>query len=229
MKDLPGSLDRLGSPTVRIGVLIVDPGGDGVVLSTVHSAMGLLLIGPWRLKGDRAHQEEERRAFYVGMTRARQTLAVIDRSDALPSLPRSLNGTVLRREFVPSTRENLHPTRLEYKIIGLDEIHVGYPGHFHGDSQIHRALAALKPGSILRMCLQRQEAIVLADDDGTAVARLSKKGVRIWSPHIHNIREVRVLALVHRNAEEEKDPVQRERCGVCEWEIPLVEVISARP
>ena len=68
-----------------------------MTLSTVHSAKGteydhVLLIGPWPLRPERARQEEERRTFYVGMTRARQTLAVFDRGDVRPSLPADLDG-----------------------------------------------------------------------------------------------------------------------------------------
>ncbi len=71
--------------------------GDGVTLATVHAAKGtehdhVLLIGPWRLPSSRALQEEERRAFYVGPTRARKTLAVVDRTDARPSSPQQIGG-----------------------------------------------------------------------------------------------------------------------------------------
>ena len=33
-----------------------------------------LVIGPWRLPRPAVKQEEERRTFYVGLTRARKTL-----------------------------------------------------------------------------------------------------------------------------------------------------------
>ena len=70
--------------------------GEGVTLSTVHSAKGteydhVLVIGPWRLPPQRVKQEEERRTFYVGITRARKTLAVFDRRDVSPSLPATLD------------------------------------------------------------------------------------------------------------------------------------------
>lgn len=60
--------------------------GDGVTLSTVHSAKGtehdhVLLIGSWPTRQDRTKLEESRRAFYVGMTRARKTLMIVDRQD----------------------------------------------------------------------------------------------------------------------------------------------------
>ncbi len=81
--------------------------GDGVTLSTVHAAKGtehdhVLLIGRWPLKGDRSKQEEERRAFYVGMTRARQSLTVFAQADVVPSLPASLTGPFVQTEESPS-------------------------------------------------------------------------------------------------------------------------------
>src|SRR6185436_1626505 len=69
--------------------------GEGVTLCTVHSAKGtefdhVLVIGPWKIGAKRETQEEERRTFYVGITRARKTLAVFDRIDTRPSLPDTL-------------------------------------------------------------------------------------------------------------------------------------------
>ena len=69
--------------------------GEGVTLSTVHSAKGtefdhVLLIGALAASGSEDAQEEERRTFYVGLTRARRTLTVLDRRDVRPSLPETL-------------------------------------------------------------------------------------------------------------------------------------------
>ena len=78
-----------------------------MTLSTVHSAKGteydhVLLIGTWPARQDRAKLEETRRAFYVGMTRARKTLAVLDRQDIRPSLPETVAGpAVTVAESVP--------------------------------------------------------------------------------------------------------------------------------
>ncbi|MCZ7636288.1 MAG: ATP-dependent helicase [Verrucomicrobia bacterium] len=77
--------------------------GEGVTLSTVHAAKGtehdhVILIGRWPLKGDVRAQEEERRVFYVGMTRARHSLTVLEPADVAPSLPASLDGPSVYRE-----------------------------------------------------------------------------------------------------------------------------------
>ena len=81
--------------------------GDGVTLRTVHAAKGaeydhVLLIGAWPLKPGRVEREEIRRAFYVGMTRARKSLAVFHRNDVRPSLPDVLTGpAIMQRSFEP--------------------------------------------------------------------------------------------------------------------------------
>ena len=51
-----------------------------------------LLVGSWPAWPERAKLEESRRAFFVGMTRARQSLAVFDRMDVRPFLPSALTG-----------------------------------------------------------------------------------------------------------------------------------------
>jgi hypothetical protein len=45
------------------------------------------------------------------------------------------------------------------------------------------------------------------------------------TPLIQAVRDVRVLALVQRRADQDDDPSRRERCRVNEWEIPFVEVV----
>ena len=204
--------------------------GEGVVLSTVHSAKGaeydhVLLIGPWPLKPDRAQQEEERRAFYVGMTRARKTLTVFDRLDFRPSLPESLAGpAVLSREFTGTTAVS-EASGVDYAVLGLDDIHLGYPGQFKEGHPIHTALATLRLGDRLDIRQQDDRAPGLFDQNGTCVARLAQKAAALWAARREAIREVRVLALVHRSPDQDTDQTRRESYRASAWEVPVVEVV----
>ncbi len=208
--------------------------GDGVILSTVHAAKGtehdhVLLIGAWLLKPDRAEQEEERRTFYVGMTRARQTLAVFDPCACRPSLPDSLTGpSVLRRDADKPLPVIASPALVNYTVLGLEDINLGYAGYFEEKHPIHAALANLKPGHRLTMH-QDNHGLGLSDDRGVCIARLSRKAEAAWQNRLDAIREIRVLALVHRTAEQEKDQDRLDRCRVNGWEVPVVEVIFAGP
>jgi ATP-dependent DNA helicase RecQ len=208
--------------------------GEGVTLCTVHSAKGtefdhVLLAGPWRLSPARVKQEEERRAFYVGLTRARKTLAVFDRGDARPSLPDTLNGAaILRREFTGKTSEEARVFS-NYQVLSLEDIHLGYPGWFGPRHPIHAALAALQPGDKLHMARDQSGNLELRNAASTPVARLSKRAQVEWSTRLDAIKEVRFLAAVRRTAEQEADSARRERLQVQTWEVPLVEIVFEQP
>lgn len=203
--------------------------GEGVTLSTVHSAKGtefdhVLLIGSWPAHETRIRQEESRRAFYVGMTRARKSLAVFDRQDVRPSLPEILQGpAVLVREA--AVKGAPQQGLMVYETLGLDAIYLGYAGRSGEDSVIHAALARLNPGNILAMRSIEGNGIGLFDPAGVCVARLSRKGRADWADRLETIREIRVLAMACRAAAQDDDPIRREQYQVTEWEIPVVEVI----
>jgi ATP-dependent DNA helicase RecQ len=204
--------------------------GDGVTLSTVHAAKGtehdhVLLIGAWPLSRNRSKQEEERRVFYVGMTRARQSLVTFERTDAGPSLPAMLSGpSILRREATTAPRQQ--PPQVSYEILRLEDIYLGYPGYFAANDRVHAALAALQPGDPLSLHRQPRGGLGLCDASGRCVAQLSQKGETSWSDRTDSIREARVLALVRRRGDQDEDLRRRERYLVSEWEIPIVEVVA---
>ncbi|MGA2660653.1 MAG: RecQ family ATP-dependent DNA helicase [Verrucomicrobiota bacterium] len=204
--------------------------GDGVILSTVHSAKGteydhVLLVGTWPARQDRAKLEESRRAFYVGMTRARKTLSVVDRLDVRPSLPDTLTGPAIAlREFDQKWRTETSDV-LNYETLGLEDIHLGYPGRFPKKSQIHAALGRLVHGDKLAMRSLDGNGIGLFDGGDVCVARLSRKAETDWAGRLAAARDIRVLAMVCWSADQDAEQTRRERYQVSEWEIPVVEVM----
>jgi len=185
----------------------------------------VLLVGPWRLPAGRAPQEEERRTFYVGITRARKTLAVFDRRDLRPSLSQELDGPAcLRYPFTAETADSAL-SWLNYQLLSLEAIHLGYPGQLGPHHPVHRALTALQPGAKLTMRPLQQGGVGLLDASGTCVARLSRTAQANWAGNLASVREVRVVAIVHRQAQQDPDEVRREWYLVPEWEIPLVEIV----
>jgi ATP-dependent DNA helicase RecQ len=208
--------------------------GEGVTLSTVHSAKGteydhVLLVGPWRLPPERVKQEEDRRTFYVGLTRARKTLAVFDRGDIRPSLPDTLKGTaVMRRQFTREMRGE-EPNFFNYEVLSLEHINLGYPGWFGPNHPIHTALAALQPGDKLQLAPDSIGRLELRNASGATVGRLSKRAQGKWSSRLNAIKEVRLLAVIQRTAEQEADPSRRESLQVRMWEVPLVEMVIEQP
>lgn len=170
-------------------------------------------------------QEEERRTFYVGLTRARKTLAVFDRTDARPSFPQEIGGRgTIRYAFAAGSGAG-PVTWLNYSLLSLEDIHLGYPGQFAQNHPVHRALAALKPQDRLTMRQTHGNGIGLFDQGQTCVARLSRAAQAEWADRSSSVREVRVLALVQRRADQDSDETRRGQYRVERWEIPLVEVI----
>jgi ATP-dependent DNA helicase RecQ len=207
--------------------------GEGVTLSTVHSAKGtehdhVLLIGSWPTRQEPKKLEESRRAFYVGMTRARKTLTVFDRQEIRPSLPATLAGpAVMTREFASATAGGFGDL-CGYETLSLEDLHLGYPGKFAKGSPIHAALGRLVPGHTLAMRSLEGNAVGLFDPSGVCVARLSRKGEAEWRQRLETVREVRVLAMACRTAAQDPEPERRQQYRVEEWEIPVVEVVVSR-
>jgi len=203
--------------------------GDGVSLSTVHSAKGteydhVLLVGTWSARQDRVKLEESRRALYVGMTRARKTLALLAREDVRPSLLDTLTGPAIGFRELDQT-STINPGEfLNYESLGLEDINLGFPGTFPESSEIHLALGRLNPGDKLTMGSLEANGIGLFGAN-LCVARLSRKAAADWVERLGSVRDIRILAMVCRTSEQDAEQTRRERYQVSEWEIPLVEVV----
>jgi ATP-dependent DNA helicase RecQ len=226
--------------------------GRGVTLSTIHAAKGteydhVLLIGTWPLDPRPASREELRRTFYVGMTRARLSLALfhqplvptLDHSPRLeegikhlgqpsaqPSLLDSLIGPAFLRNDTDAAPEPDSLPTLDYVVLGLDDIHLGFPAFFRPNHPIHAALANLQSGDLLTLTPD-PHGIRLLDSQGTCVARLSRKADEAWRHRLNAIREIRILAMIHRTADQDSDTIRAQNLPVSTWEIPIVEILLA--
>ena len=164
--------------------------GRGVFLATVHAAKGtefdhVLVPGTgWTGAADRARQEEERRLYYVAMTRARQTLTLFaDRPGRHPHV-RLLRGEFLLQRSAPACATVPHEVLAQrYELLGLDDVDLGFAGSRFERHPIHTALAELQPGSPLQF-VAHGEQIELADAQGRPVARLSQAACRRWKDRL---------------------------------------------
>lgn len=202
--------------------------GQGVTLSTIHAAKGteydhVLLVGSWSIPAEKVRQEEGRRLLYVGLTRARQTLALLQTARTAPGFVDALSGpAVLRRALAARPSETPAVT---YETLGLDGLYLNYAAAFPPYDAIHRALAGLQPGSVLEFQERSEGHLALVTPEGLAVARLSARGEAEWRPRLAAIRRVRVLAMIRRHLDQTLEPVFRERARVEQWEIPFVEIV----
>ena len=154
----------------------------GLMLLTAHRAKGLefdhmvVLDGRWNRLGPGEDADEQRRLYYVAITRARQTLTLMQMEFARPHRFNDalLNDSpdVIRRE--PAALPPAAPELARrYVRLSLRDVFLGFAGRRHTDHPVHRAIAALSPGDLLqaRAGPQRWE---LLDGDGVVVGQLSR-------------------------------------------------------
>lgn len=188
-------------------------------LLTAHRAKGLefdhVLIldgGGWLQRND-----EERRLFYVAMTRARKTLCLC-------------NGQGNRHAFVGDIEALCFKTRPKYngEFVQLNQrswnanpsqVVLSWPGYFGPENQLHKAIARLDVGSelILRSRSDGKAGWELADKNDVTVARMAQA----FRPPAGEIISVRVSAIQvrqkkHGNSESLKTEI---------WEIILPEIV----
>ncbi len=199
--------------------------GSGVLLSTLHGAKGLefphVLIadGGW---GRNPTDEDERRLFYVGMTRARETLTLLELATGdRPHLP-LLDGDWLLRSEPAVEPPPPEVIARRYTRLTPADLDLGYAGRQAPDAPIHRQLAALNSGDLLTP-QNDGDHLMLLDAAGVAVARLSKRAASVWCPRIETIEAIQVEALMRRDRAQDTEAFAgRSRCEY--WEVPLVEI-----
>ncbi|HRP96570.1 MAG TPA: RecQ family ATP-dependent DNA helicase [Rhodocyclaceae bacterium] len=212
--DLIEALYEFGAGGKRIGE--ARPNAP-MVLMTAHRAKGLefdhVLIldgGGWQ-----AGSDDERRLFYVAMTRARKTLTLCEAAGGHHPFVRDTNGLALRSRPDAPAPEPLLENRTW--LADPEKIVLSWPGYYPPDSRIHRALAALDVGSplTLRERSDGKPGWELTDADGVPVGRMSSK----FQPPPGELVAVRVAAMLVRTARAGEEGLRSTR-----WELVLPEI-----
>jgi ATP-dependent DNA helicase RecQ len=205
--------------------------GRGLLLNTLHAAKGLefdhvfILDGGWHLSSERSRQEEERRLLYVGMTRARQTLCLLEFADRGNPLLHGLAGdAVLRREAPPPVPDDPATAPRRYDLLGPKEVFLSFAGTFPPQHPIHARLARLATGHPLRL-VPVGTGVELRDIEDYCVARLSREAASQWAPKLEHIIEARIVAMLRWQADDTV-PEFRAMTRTDRWEVPVVEIVS---
>ncbi len=205
--------------------------GHGVFMNTVHAAKGtefdhvVVPATGWTHQHDQTSREEERRLYYVAMTRAKQTLTLCTMPGTPSPHASQLTGDcVLHRPAASTESIPSNVLARRYELLGLDDIDVGFAGSKPEHHPIHAGLAELQPGSLLKARVSVKGRVELVVDSGLCVARLSASGSSRWCDKIENTREVRVVAVLRRNKTDEQ-PEYRDRSRCEQWQVPVVEFV----
>lgn len=203
--------------------------GNGVFLSTMHGAKGMefshvfIPDGGWEtMKSPKT--EDNRRLFYVAMTRAMETLTIISASSALnPHIPLLRSNNCLVSEFQSRATNKKDLANKRFQMIGLKNLYLGFPGTFHPKARIHDDLAALAPGSPVTLS-KENDGIVIRNSDDRTVSKLAKSAIPAWEPILPKIEQVNILAMIRRLKTDEA-PEYQPSAKSDEWELPIIEVL----
>ncbi|WP_029918042.1 RecQ family ATP-dependent DNA helicase [Pelobacter seleniigenes] len=204
----------------------------GVFLSTVHFAKGtefehvLLIDGHW--DGRKNDLEEERRVYYVGMTRAKQTLSLYLRQDQKNPFIVSIKNKLTDNQlfcFSPGLPDvPFEILKRRYDLIGLRDLFIDYAGRQKSDTNINQTLSQLDTGMSVGLH-EENGRIVIKTSNGIRVAVLSKHAYEFWHDNLHKIEKASVIAMIERLSEDGSDAAFKEKLCNERWEIPLIEII----
>lgn len=199
--------------------------GDGVLLGTVHGSKGaeyrhvLVLDGDWRPR-DGGDWQERRRVYYVGMTRAKHTLTLLQLPGGAPWLP-SLHGPAVARSTSP-VRAPTHGRTTQRQLVAQKDLYWSFAGQSAQHRAIAEHIADLACGDALAFGVDG-ERTTLVDADGRCVGMLSSSGGKRWAPLLERVVAVRCAAvLVRRVADEAVD--YRDRVRRPAWHVVVPEV-----
>jgi ATP-dependent DNA helicase RecQ len=204
--------------------------GSGFFLGTIHSTKGMefphvvILDGDWVAPSDPSRIEEERRTLYVGMTRAKETLALM-RSEERPNpFLRELKAdSLMFRKGAAPAEKPAEGVFKQYEVLGLSDVFLDYAGTFPQGHSIHAHLSQIQAGD--RVFLSAgNPGILICNNEGICVGRLSQNASGKWKEKLHRVCEVRVVAMIGRDnmdvQETYRNLIQAEK-----WEVPLLELV----
>ncbi|MCP4119391.1 MAG: RecQ family ATP-dependent DNA helicase [Desulfobacteraceae bacterium] len=203
--------------------------GTGVFLGTVHSAKGLefshvfILDGGWGSPVKKQEMEEERRLYYVAMTRAKGFLGLFRLAHLcnphLAILDRAHDLTFVS----PPVRQDAKaPSLLAHRIIGFKELFLDFAGRCRPSHPVHTALKGLNAGDGLGLDFVNAR-LCLVTPAGTIVAALAAGAHEEWGRLLPRVRQARVIAMVTRRRSDCSGGFE-EKILCDAWEIPIVEV-----
>ena len=202
--------------------------GTGVFTGTVHSIKGMefkhvfILDHGWK----NTEIEEERRLYYVGMTRAMEHLTLFKvQNSGNPHTAVLTRHPFVGRRQAPNVDITGFSNDVTISILGMEDLYISFPQRFAKDHPIHEHLAALKTGD--RIFLRKDGAYIrILNTDRQCVGSLSQKGIKKWKGILSGIIKAQVLGVVIRNDGENESSLKTEN-KIAQWHLPIVEILHS--
>ena len=195
---------------------------EGLYIGTVHSAKGLEFAHVVLLDGDWVNHppslEDERRLYYVGMTRAIHTLTLCEYPGGNIFSP-GLASVCMTRDWQSQPDPAL---RKRYRTLTLKDIDIGFAGRQPPSAAIHSHIAQLRPGDPLTW-RSEGDRFLLQDAQGNVVGRTSA------SFSLNNaIESSSVSSIVVRYASDTEEQ-HRHYAKAERWEVIVPQVVYSEP
>lgn len=227
VEDVAGSFGNEGAEGARLERLLWESIaterrertlGTGLRLGTLHGAKGL----EWRhvILIDEGythdHEDDLRRLYYVGMTRAQRSLTLVLNDEApqplLAAIPASLVQD--RRIYAPPVAADR--PRVRYGLLHLDALWVSWAGR--GDGASDAVLAGLPFGASVRLREENGWLHLIAKDRPIAAIKRDAQGA--WRERAG--LKLRLVGVVVREGADE-EPQWREKLQRERWLVPICE------
>lgn len=207
---------------------------NAVRLSTAHKAKGLefdyvfILDGEWNTNVFVRNLEEERRVFYVAMTRAKCSLSIFQ----LKGLGNQFVGELVGSETLERTIETsgslADKIDIECSILSLGDLWIDFAAtRRSGDKSLH-AIDCLRSGDRLNMhsfnASDGRKRLDLRNSHGVTVAYFSRNGVGSWTEKLPRIVKIQVVGVHIRKASDGDQSFVGRAPLREEWGIPICEV-----
>ncbi len=204
--------------------------GKGVFLGTVHSVKGMefkyifILDSGWEDRGSDFEKEEERRLYYVGMTRAEKKLFLYDLKNCSNPHTELLKGNkhISQVQGSGTLKIKGYFENLKISIISMKDLFISYPGLFDSTHPIHGCITKLSHGD--KVFLEPENSNVYITRLGRRVGKLSRTGSEKWRNRISKIVSAKVLAMVKRKIDDSENDTMK-KIRIDSWELPIIEVL----
>lgn len=197
----------------------------GLLLLTAHRAKGMefddvvVLDGAWDGGPRREERDAERRLFYVAMTRARRSLALMRFDGRHPMLHDTSDGAFFVRGEESAPRD-VAVCRKCYSRLQLDQVDLGFAGRLFEGHPSLAAIAELQPGDALGLRPDGDRWFV-TDVKEHVVGKLASK---FHPPEGMRFVRGEVTAIVERRAEDGAEAF-RATARRESWEVVVPEFV----
>jgi len=197
----------------------------GLLLLSAHRAKGLefddvvILDGDWDRTPNGEDRDAERRLYYVAMTRARRSLALLAMGPRHPFIDR-LDGSAVVHRTLDSERLTVADCNRIYRTLTPSEVDLDFAGRLAEGNPALRALDRIAAGDSVDL-QQDGNRWLIVDRNGAVVGRLSRK---FKPPERATFAEGSVHAIIKRFRSDSGKGYQSRICRD-RWSVVLPELV----